>query len=141
MTKAKWVNRSRHSGAAEGGARTAKAGCRSEHSRSDWPEGHATGVACNPVSSTLRKIKNWIPAFAGMTAVLLSLAVSWHAIANEEEKPVERTYAVTPPAPAFQTWTDADAKSKGCVSCHTQSDRKTMHASEAVVLGCTYCHG
>jgi len=25
--------------------------CRSEHARSEWPGGHATGVACNPVPS------------------------------------------------------------------------------------------
>src|SRR5450432_4230449 len=30
---------------------TAEAGCRSEHSCNEWPEGHATGVACNPVLS------------------------------------------------------------------------------------------
>ncbi|WP_261697272.1 hypothetical protein [Tahibacter amnicola] len=58
-----------------------------------------------------------------------------------EEKPVERTYVTAPDAPAFQTWEDANKKSAGCISCHTASDRKTMHASEAVVLGCTDCHG
>ncbi|MGH8123706.1 MAG: hypothetical protein ACREPT_13145, partial [Rudaea sp.] len=61
--------------------------------------------------------------------------------AGEEEKPVERGYVAAPSAPAFQSWNDAHRKSAGCVSCHTQSDRKTMHASEAVVLGCTDCHG
>ena len=63
------------------------------------------------------------------------------ALANAEEHPVERTYVSAPAAPAFQTWDDAQKKSAGCVSCHTQSDRKTMHATEAVVLGCTDCHG
>jgi hypothetical protein len=58
-----------------------------------------------------------------------------------EEQPVERHYVTAPAAPAFQTWDDARKKSTGCVSCHTQSDRKTMHATEAVVLGCTDCHG
>ncbi len=62
------------------------------------------------------------------------------ALANEEEA-VERSYVTAPNAPAFQTWVQADEKSKGCVSCHTDSDRKTMHASSAVVLGCTDCHG
>ena len=63
--------------------------------------------------------------------------------ANEEEKPVERNYAsvTAAPAPAFQNWDQAKSKSDGCVSCHTKSDRKTMHANEAVVLGCTDCHG
>src|SRR5579862_6019152 len=63
------------------------------------------------------------------------------AFASDEEKPVERAYVSAPAAPAFQTWDDAQKKSTGCVSCHTKSDRKTMHANEAVVLGCTDCHG
>ena len=63
------------------------------------------------------------------------------AIASDEEEPVEREYVAAPPAPAFQSWDEADKKSAGCVSCHTKSDRKTMHATEAVVLGCTDCHG
>ncbi|HZP68207.1 MAG TPA: hypothetical protein VFB32_18030, partial [Rudaea sp.] len=62
------------------------------------------------------------------------------AFANEEE-PVLRNYTPAPAAPAFQTWDEADRKSSGCVSCHTKSDRKTMHANQAVVLGCTDCHG
>ena len=63
------------------------------------------------------------------------------ALASDEEHPIERNYVSAPAAPAFQTWDDAQKKSTGCVSCHTQSDRKTMHATEAVVLGCTDCHG
>ena len=79
-----------------------------------------------------------------MTALIVSallLTVAATALASEEEEPVERTYVATPAAPAFQSWDDAQAKSSGCVSCHTASDRKTMHANEAVVLGCTDCHG
>jgi hypothetical protein len=75
-------------------------------------------------------------------ATMVALAIGTHpSLANEEEKPVERSYTATPAAPAFQTWEQATPKSAGCVSCHTSSDRKTMHASEAVVLGCTDCHG
>jgi len=52
---------------------------------------------------------------------------------------------VTPPAfpsaPKAQTQSQATAKSQGCISCHTASDRHTMHANPAVVLGCTDCHG
>jgi hypothetical protein len=54
-----------------------------------------------------------------------------------EERPVKRA----PPAPEKQTRADADAKSKGCITCHTESDRATMHANPGVVLGCTDCHG
>src|SRR5215213_1651420 len=35
-----------------------------------------------------------------------------------------------------QTRGEADAKSAGCVQCHTTTDAHTMHASPNVVLGC-----
>ncbi|HEX4333051.1 MAG TPA: hypothetical protein VH040_12985 [Usitatibacter sp.] len=44
-------------------------------------------------------------------------------------------------APASQTVEEAHAKSVGCMSCHTASDRATMHQNPAVILGCTDCHG
>jgi len=71
------------------------------------------------------------------SALLVSLVVS----AAGEEKPVKRVYASTPPAPANQSAANADAKSGGCLSCHTQTDNKSMHANPAVQLGCTDCHG
>jgi hypothetical protein len=40
-----------------------------------------------------------------------------------------------------QSQADADRKSAGCVSCHTTTDAKTMHAAASVRLGCTDCHG
>ena len=40
-----------------------------------------------------------------------------------------------------QTVEQAEAKSVGCMSCHTQTDAKSMHASPNVRLGCTDCHG
>ncbi len=49
--------------------------------------------------------------------------------------------AETPPAPRTQSPAQVVAKSAGCGSCHTQTDRRTMHASGAVELGCTDCHG
>src|SRR5262249_39439592 len=36
---------------------------------------------------------------------------------------------------------EAARKSAGGVSCHTQSDAKSMHASPSVRLGCVDCHG
>ncbi|MFO1494405.1 MAG: hypothetical protein U1F26_07085 [Lysobacterales bacterium] len=64
-----------------------------------------------------------------------------YARAAEAEKPVERQYVKAPDAPKTQSWAQAEAKSAGCVSCHNPVDQKTMHASPAVVLGCTDCHG
>jgi hypothetical protein len=49
--------------------------------------------------------------------------------------------AETQPAPAAQTVAEADAKSAGCMSCHTATDRHTMHQNPGVILGCTDCHG
>src|SRR5271165_4405386 len=40
-----------------------------------------------------------------------------------------------------QTQEEADRKSAGCVSCHTQTDQPTMHATGTLRLGCTDCHG
>lgn len=70
-------------------------------------------------------------------AALLLLAASTAGFANAPapEEPA------SPPAPEKQTLADADRKSAGCISCHTASDRHTMHANPAVVLGCTDCHG
>ncbi|MGE0178410.1 MAG: hypothetical protein AB7O91_01155 [Sphingomonas sp.] len=63
--------------------------------------------------------------------------------AAEKEKPVARDYGLVraAPAPRTQNWDEAEQKSAGCQSCHTQSDAHTMHRSPAVVLGCTDCHG
>jgi hypothetical protein len=47
----------------------------------------------------------------------------------------------SPPAPERQSVADAEAKSAGCMSCHVDTDRHTMHQNPAVVLGCADCHG
>jgi hypothetical protein len=49
--------------------------------------------------------------------------------------------AKAPPAPERQTVEEAQAKSRGCMTCHTETDRKTMHQNPGVILGCTDCHG
>jgi len=60
---------------------------------------------------------------------------------SEEESPVNRDYVTAPNAPVRQTAQQAATASAGCVTCHTATDQPTMHASEAVVLGCADCHG
>src|SRR4051794_29391180 len=78
-------------------------------------------------------------------ALLLALAMIGGAglHANRLEKAVARDYTLVraAPAPRTQEWPDAEAKSAGCVSCHSASDAHTMHRSPAVVLGCVDCHG
>ncbi len=61
--------------------------------------------------------------------------------ATDEEKPAERIYVTAPAAPSKQTAEQAEAKSAGCITCHTKSDAATMHVTPAVRLGCTDCHG
>ncbi|HLW23486.1 MAG TPA: hypothetical protein VKT22_03875 [Steroidobacteraceae bacterium] len=46
-----------------------------------------------------------------------------------------------PPAPKGESEAAAHEHSAGCQSCHNESDQPTMHASNAVTLGCTDCHG
>jgi hypothetical protein len=78
-----------------------------------------------------------------MPVLLLLALLNSQLIASETEKPIPRDYSLVraPPAPQSQEWEAAEGKSAGCVSCHADSDRKTMHPTEAVVLGCTDCHG
>jgi hypothetical protein len=45
------------------------------------------------------------------------------------------------PSLMSQPQSEADRKSAGCISCHTQTDEPTMHATGTVRLGCTDCHG
>ncbi len=44
-------------------------------------------------------------------------------------------------APQFQDPQAVDAKSRGCLSCHIETDSQSMHQTEAVPLGCVDCHG
>src|SRR5215213_7712820 len=40
-----------------------------------------------------------------------------------------------------QTTGEAEAKSAGCVTCHTSTDEPSMHPTGTVNLGCADCHG
>ena len=86
--------------------------------------------------STLRQLTFAALVFAGLGAVPVEVAQ-----AASGEKAVARDYEPAPPAPRQQSPEQADAKSAGCVTCHTDTDAKTMHDNPAVTLGCTDCHG
>ena len=73
--------------------------------------------------------------------VLLILLGMGTVLASEREEPIEREYVEAKEAPGHQSQMEADAKSKGCISCHTKTDRNSMHDNEAVTLGCVDCHG
>jgi hypothetical protein len=73
-----------------------------------------------------------------LSAFALLSVPTW---ANDAAKSVERKYVTAPHAPASQTPEQAQTKSAGCVTCHQESDAKTMHMNPAVQLGCADCHG
>ncbi|MFC3712517.1 hypothetical protein ACFOMD_08050 [Sphingoaurantiacus capsulatus] len=83
-------------------------------------------------------LKRWTAGALLIAAVAFGSA---QLIAAEGEKPRDIKYEFTPPSPLTQTKAQADAKSAGCLTCHTASDAYSMHASPAVVLGCVDCHG
>jgi hypothetical protein len=84
--------------------------------------------------------KNGVVATLAVAALAI-FAGTPAARAGHEESPRKVVYRQQPPAPREQSQAQADAKSLGCRSCHLVTDRPTMHASTAVVLGCTDCHG
>jgi hypothetical protein len=84
---------------------------------------------------------NRLPRSSLILAVLLCWLPAGAAHASEGHRAVERDYTMAPAAPARQSAADADAKSEGCLSCHTRTDSASMHVSPAVNLGCTDCHG
>ncbi len=80
------------------------------------------------------------PVLLTLIVLLMTLWATGLA-ADKGSEPVERFYRMAPSAPSSQTVADVDAKTKGCMSCHSQTDRMTMHQNPAVKLGCTDCHG
>lgn len=70
--------------------------------------------------------------------LMLTAATAWP---STDAARVERHYNATPAAPRAQSLAEAAQKSAGCKSCHTDTDRLTMHTNPGVVLGCTDCHG
>ena len=78
-----------------------------------------------------------------LLALLCALTVGRASalLAAEGEHPVDRKYVTAPSSPASQTDESVQAKSAGCMTCHTQTDATTMHSNPAVKLGCTDCHG
>ncbi|HKX36294.1 MAG TPA: hypothetical protein VJM79_06455, partial [Rhizorhapis sp.] len=65
--------------------------------------------------------KGWI-----FLAIFLLIPLT-ATLASDEEKPVQRSYAVAPPAPMSQTDEEVAAKSSGCYSCHVETDQPSMH--------------
>jgi hypothetical protein len=71
---------------------------------------------------------------------IIVLAAAAIVVAQTNEAPPPSTQMVSGRSPLLrQTQAAADAKSAGCVTCHKAIE--PMHASAAVRLGCTDCHG
>ncbi len=86
----------------------------------------------------LRALSAWRP----LQCLILSFMCMFSASAfAATDKAQDIKYTSHPPAPERQSAKDAERKSAGCVTCHTGTDRHTMHANPGVVLGCTDCHG
>ncbi len=72
-------------------------------------------------------------------AVFVGLAVGIVVLAQTSTPPTQYSALSTQHSLSTQTQAEADAKSRGCLSCHEGIE--PMHASPAVKLGCTDCHG
>ena len=82
-----------------------------------------------------------LPSFKRVIGGLfLTACVALSTYAAEKEKKVERDYPFYPPAPAAQTPQMAMEKSLGCLSCHEDTDAKSMHSNPGVVLGLSLIH-
>ena len=75
-----------------------------------------------------------------MKKIVVTLLLIVASLGSQATAPVADK-DMAPPAPERQTQREADAKSAGCITCHSATDRHTMHANPAVILGCTDCHG
>ena len=81
------------------------------------------------------------PSFFRFLIALVLITQGTTLLANEGEEAQEVLYTEAKDAPRQQSQQEADAKSKGCLTCHTATDKMSMHDNEAVTLGCTDCHG
>ncbi len=75
------------------------------------------------------------------TLALLAGGSATYVLAGDDDVAVERHYAKTDDVKMGESPEQADAKSAGCISCHTASDAPSMHENVAVTIGCADCHG
>ena len=100
--------------------------------------GNGTGMAMtNKIGRSLKALTlgAGLVIFCGFASSSVVHAVS------DFEQPKHVEYPDYPPAPAQQSWEEVEEKNIGCISCHTETDEKTMHESPAVAIGCVDCHG
>lgn len=76
-----------------------------------------------------------------ITLSLLLVTLVANAAGGGLGTPRDIAYPHYPAAPAQQNPEDAEIKSTGCMSCHSQTDAYNMHSNDGINLGCTDCHG
>src|ERR1700761_646268 len=95
------------------------------------------------------KGKRWaLAVLASLCVASLYIGVDSPTVAAKQDSAAPSTAPAQAPSPTpnqdlrlKQPQDDVDSKSLGCQSCHTSTDSSTMHASSAVRIGCTDCHG
>ncbi len=79
---------------------------------------------------------------AAIVAALTAMAAGAFGSEAEEPRDVDYARVRAEAAPVYQEKADVEAKSAGCLSCHTATDAVTMHRAGADIrLGCADCHG
>ena len=86
--------------------------------------------------------RNRLIARLALLFAALALLLPVTLYAAKKETPQDIKHVRAPSAPRGQPgdtaeaqWAYVDGKNAGCMSCHTQTDHKTMHASSAVRVG------
>jgi LVIVD repeat len=85
------------------------------------------------MAARVARVLPWAALTATMFLAMFSARMTVLSLRAADNKPG--------PSLMGQSQADADGKSAGCISCHTQTDEPTMHATGTVRLGCTDCHG
>ena len=80
-------------------------------------------------------------ALIAAMVVLVGVIYAGRRVVRAQETAASPPAQTQAPLLLEQTQQDVDAKSAGCVSCHTSTDQPTMHPDATVRLGCTDCHG
>jgi hypothetical protein len=90
-------------------------------------------MICRKLFGTPGRISFYAALAASLLLAALGAQLTAPTLTAADEKAVPNLIG--------QTQEEADQKSAGCVSCHTQTDQPTMHATGTLRLGCTDCHG
>src|SRR5262245_55360752 len=73
--------------------------------------------------------------------IILTAATVFLCIAADAIFPERETTVAAQGRPLNQSGAEAEAKSAGCITCHTSTDEPSMHPTGTVRLGCADCHG